>query len=222
MAIPGTADSLAWWVDKAMFTPAVTLVYSVIGERLPVAFKEDRAKFSGRDFDPAAIRAALPYQLDQLRGHLDLLERMLLNGRTFLRGSAAGLVDLAAYHFVWFIQQNVGTRAKPLDEFPKVLAWSERIAAIGHGAPSDMTAKDALAIANSAQPRTETARDEGDPTGLKPGQMVVVTPDDTGRDPVSGELIASDSQEIVIRRTHAQVGDGAVHFPRIGFVVAVR
>jgi hypothetical protein len=45
-------------------------------------------------------------------------------------------------------------------------------------------------------------------------------PDDTGRDPVAGELIASNPQEIVIRRSDPMVGEVAVHFPRAGFVVA--
>jgi len=48
-----------------------------------------------------------------------------------------------------------------------------------------------------------------------------VTPDDVGKDPVTGELVRSSAQEIVIKRTDPQVGDVHVHFPRAGFVVAV-
>jgi hypothetical protein len=43
------------------------------------------------------------------------------------------LVDLAAYHPVWFLQQNFGSAAAPLNGFSKLLAWAERVAAIGHG-----------------------------------------------------------------------------------------
>jgi hypothetical protein len=49
---------------------------------------------------------------------------------------------------------------------------------------------------------------------------VTVTPDDTGRDPVAGEVIRADNQEIVIRRSDPQIGEVLVHFPRAGFVVA--
>ena len=56
--------------------------------------------------------------------------------------------------------------------------------------------------------------------GRKPGQTVSVTPDDTGRDPVVGELVASDVHEIVIRRSDREIGEVCVHFPRAGFVVA--
>jgi glutathione S-transferase len=48
---------------------------------------------------------------------------------------------------------------------------------------------------------------------------VSVTPDDTGRDPVVGELVASGVHEIVIRRRDPAVGEVCVHFPRAGFVV---
>jgi hypothetical protein len=48
---------------------------------------------------------------------------------------------------------------------------------------------------------------------------VTVTPDDTGRDPVVGELVASGVHEIVIRRSDPAVGEVCVHFPRAGFVV---
>jgi hypothetical protein len=50
--------------------------------------------------------------------------------------------------------------------------------------------------------------------------MVTVTPDDTGRDPVVGELVASSADEIVIRRSDAVVGEVCIHFPRAEFVVA--
>jgi len=50
--------------------------------------------------------------------------------------------------------------------------------------------------------------------------MVTVTADDTGRDPVVGELVASSADEIIIRRSDSVVGEVCIHFPRAGFVVA--
>jgi len=44
--------------------------------------------------------------------------------------------------------------------------------------------------------------------------MVTVTPDDTGRDPVVGELVASSADEIIIRRSDSVVGEVCIHFPR--------
>jgi glutathione S-transferase len=52
---------------------------------------------------------------------------------------------------------------------------------------------------------------------LKAGAAVIVTPDDTGRDPVQGTLLAADAEELVIRSSHPRVGEINIHFPRAGF-----
>ena len=46
---------------------------------------------------------------------------------------------------------------------------------------------------------------------------MIVTPDDTGRDPVRGTLLAADAEELVIRSSHPRVGEINIHFPRAGF-----
>lgn len=40
-----------------------------------------------------------------------------------------------------------------------------------------------------------------------------------GTDPISGFLVATDAQEVVIRREDPRVGKINVHFPRAGFDV---
>ncbi len=79
-----------------MFSPAVGIAFAKRPDALPDGFLEDRAKFSSRNIDPAAMMAALPYLLDQLRAHLHWLDQMMADGRSFLQGAAAGLADLAA------------------------------------------------------------------------------------------------------------------------------
>jgi glutathione S-transferase len=216
----GAADALAWWAEKTTFSPAVSIKFAKRAEALPKGFLEDRAKFSGRNIDPAAMKAAVPNLLDQLRAHFDWLNQMLTDGRSFLQGAAASLADLAAYHPVWTLQQNFGPLAAPLEGFPRLLSWTERVAAIGHGRRSPMTSEQALDVARAATSIASATADLRDPVGRKPGQTVTVTPDDTGRDPVIGELVASSVHEIVIRRSDSAVGEVCVHFPRAGFVVA--
>ena len=216
----GAADALAWWAEKTTFGPAVSIAFAKRPDALPEGFLEDRAKFSGRNIDPAAMKAAVPNLLDQLRAHFDWLNQMLTDGRSFLQGSAASLADLAAYHPVWFLQQNFGPLAAPLDGFPRLLSWAERVAAIGHGRRSPMTSEQALDVARAATSIASATPDPRDPVGRKPGQTVTVTPDDTGRDSVIGELVASGVHEIVIRRSDSAIGEVCVHFPRAGFVVA--
>ena len=62
-----------------------------------------------------------------------------------------------------------------------------------------MTSQEALDAARAATSIMSATADSQDPSSRKPGQMVTVTPDDTGRDPVVGELVASSADEIVIR-----------------------
>jgi glutathione S-transferase len=216
----GAADALAWWAEKTTFSPAVGIKFAKRPDALPAGFLADRARFSGRNIDPIAMMAAVPNLLDQLRAHFDWLDQMLADGRAFLQGPAAGLADLAAYHPVWTLRQNFGSAAPPLDGFPRLVAWAERIAAIGHGGRSHMSAQQALDVAREATSIARATVDPQDPIGRKPGQTVSVTPDDTGRDPVAGELVASDVHEVVIRRSDREIGEVCVHFPRAGFVVA--
>ena len=215
----GTADALAWWAEKTMFSPAVGIAFAKRPDALPEGFLEDRAKFSGRNIDPAAMMAAVPYLLDQLRAHFHWLDQTMADGRLFLQGAAAGLADLAAYHPVWFLQRNFGPTAAPLGGFPRLLAWAERVAAIGHGQRRSVTSQEALAVAKASMSSASAATDPKDPVGRQPGQRMTVTPDDTGRDPVVGELVASNADEIVIKRSDSAVGEICVHFPRAGFAV---
>jgi glutathione S-transferase len=215
----GLAEAFAFWSERALFQPAIAVALAGRPDVLPEGFLEDRAQMSGRDLSIERMRAIAPMMLDQLRAQLGWYESMLSDGRAFLFGEDPTLVDCAAYHPCWFLAQNIGFAAAPLAELPNVRAWLERVAALGHGMPTNLSARDALSIAAAAQPATQTARDEHDPLGRKPGDRVSVTPDDTGRDPVVGELVSSSTDEIVIRRLDAQVGEVHVHFPRAGFVV---
>src|SRR4030088_342677 len=216
----GAADAPAWWAEKTTFSPSVSVAFTRSPAALPEGFLEDRAKFSGRNIDPIAMMAAVPNLLDQLRAHFDWLDQMLADGRSFLQGPAAGLADLAAYHPVWFLRQEFGSAAAPLDGFPRLLSWAERIAAIGHGSRSQMRAQQAPDVARDATSIATATVDSQDPNGRKPGQAVTVTPDDTGRDPVVGGLVASDVHEILTRRSDREIGEVCVHFPGAGFVVA--
>ena len=82
-----------------------------------------------------------------------------------------------------------------------------------------MTSQEAVAVAKASMSSASVATDPRDPTGRQPGQRIIVTPDDTGRDPVVGELVTSNADEIVIKRSDSAVGEICVHFPRAGFAV---
>lgn len=216
----GEVRAITMWIDRSIFSPAVGIVMSQVPveDRFGEAFKKDRSEFSGRSFDPERMRAALPLMRDQTYALLSLAETMLADGRKFLLGAEPCLADCALYNPVWFIQQQLGADAPPLDRLPGIGAWSQRMKALGGGKRTDIKASEALDIAKAATPGV-TEVDSRDPSGLKAGQKISVTPDDTGKVPVEGVLVGLTPDRISLKRSDQRVGDVVVHFPRAGYVV---
>jgi glutathione S-transferase len=216
----GEARALAMWIDRTIFWAAVGVVMGTIGDKLPEAFQKDRSDFSGRSFDPQRLKAAQPLAREQTYAQLVLAEHMLRDGRPFLLGAVPSLADCALYNPVWFLQVRMGAGDKPspLDRCPKIVEWSQRMKAFGNGKPAEMSGAEALAVAKAATPEPAKV-DEADPSGLKAGQKISVTPDDTGKVPVTGTLVGLTPGRVSIIRSDERVGDVAVHFPRAGYVV---
>ncbi|MFI5002036.1 MAG: glutathione S-transferase family protein [Reyranellales bacterium] len=216
----GEARALTMWIDRNVFWPAVGIVMGAIGDKLPEAFHKDRSEFSGRSFDPAKLKAAAPFAAEQTYAQLVLAEEMLADGRPFLLGAAPTLADCALYNPVWFLKVRLGggKAEPPLDRLPRIVAWSDRMATFGSGTPTDMTGAEALAVAKAATPAA-TGVAANDPSGLKAGQKISVTPDDTGKVPVSGVLVGLAADRISIKRSDPRAGDVIVHFPRAGYIV---
>jgi glutathione S-transferase len=214
----GLSFAISLWADRLLFQATVPVLFSRIGSAVPEAFIEDRKQLMGGQLDFRAVMAAGPLAADQLRAHLGLLETELRDGRPYLLGATFSLADASAYHPVWFLLSVAPVR-EVLDEFPWILAWAERVRAVGHGRRSECPPEEALRIAREARPATAPARDPRDPKGLGPGTRVRVVPDDYGFDPVEGELVASTPQEVALLRSAPEVGEVVVHFPRAGFRV---
>ena len=217
----GEARAITMWADRLIFSPAVGVVMSSVDvtKKFGEAFAKDRSEFSGRNFDPERLRAVLPIVRDQTYALLSLAEQMLADDRKFLLGGEPSLPDCALYNPVWFINQHLGAGAKPLDRLPKIVAWFERMKGIGNGKRTDIKATDALEIAKAAKPAPANV-DANDPSGLQAGQKLSVTPDDTGKVPVSGTLVGLAADRISLARSDDRVGDVVVHFPRAGYIVS--
>ncbi|HZP98828.1 MAG TPA: glutathione S-transferase family protein [Reyranella sp.] len=216
----GEARALAMWIDRNIFGPSVGVALSRVADMLPPAFFKDRSEFSGRSFEAASLKAAEPLAREQTYAQLALAEHILADGRPFLLGSEPSLADCALYNPVWFIKERAGGGKvlPPLDRLPRIAAWSERMKAFGNGRPSDMSGQQALDVAKAGKPEP-TAVDAADPSGLKPGARVSVTPDDTGKVPVTGELVGLTADRVSLKRSDPRAGDVVVHFPRAGFVI---
>ena len=215
----GLATAVGWWAEKFTFMPAVCLTSSLVGEHFPPALIEERKGFFGIDLNKATTLKEQGLHLQRLHAHLHWLGQMLQDGRPYLLGPAISAADLSAFHAIWFARQNTRYAADALLPLAPLLAWYDRVAALGHGRPSEMSAADALAAARAADPAPVAASTAEDPSGCQPGDPVTVTPDDTGRDPVSGSLVACSADAVVISRDDPDVGRIHLHFPRAGFDV---
>ena len=194
------------------------LVSGINADHMPAGLHEDRAKLHGLPVPSIeAVRAAgarnlLSCARRSVAGR-DAGRRSALSPRHTalhrrLRGLSRDVVPHAA------ARSTAGTRSLP---YPRLLAWRDRIAAIGHGKRSDIDPAAALAEARAAEPaapaRTSHPQ-EGDP---RPGERARVRPADNARDWVEGEVSFIDTQEIALVRQDPDVGRVAVHFPRLGY-----
>lgn len=217
----GSGYALGFWADRQIFQAAVAIIFGELGDLVPEDFKKDRAAMSGGGFDSAALKAAAPMMRDAYRAHTAFLEDQLGDGRAFWGGDKPRLADIHAFMNPWFIANALPHRAgELLAEFPNVRAWFARVKAIGHGTSTDMTPNEALAVAKAATSEAKEAVDPHDPNGRKPGDRVVVSADDYGRDPIAGTLVFANAHEIAVRREAPEVGEVVVHVPRAGFRVS--
>ncbi len=214
---PGTDQAAAQWTDRAFFQSAVTVIFAGLGDSVGEIFIKDREQLSGQPFDPAAMRAAVPFMAGQLRAHAALIAEQLADGRTFLQGDAPGLIDANAYYNLWFVRSFHPPAAVAFEDLPGLMPWYDRVTAIGHGKRGTASREEAIAIARDTAP---------DPCQIMPadeglaGRTVQVAATDYGRDPVRGTLIGSSAQHWTLRRSDPKAGEVNVHLPRIGFALS--
>jgi glutathione S-transferase len=100
-----------------------------------------------------------------------------------------------------------------------LLSWFERVTALGHGTNEEMTPEQAFDVAKQVEPIEPKYISNNPDSKWTIGEKLRVTPDDTGRVPVEGTLLAVDDHEIVLRLSDEKAGNINVHFPRAGFDV---
>jgi glutathione S-transferase len=144
----------------------------------------------------------------------------MLDGQAFLLGGTPCVADFAAYHPVWFTRQVVPVMAGILDATPAVLAWMDRMAALGHGASEKWSAEQAIALANSSTPVALSASDVfQDDHGIPLGSAVTIAAETFGQEATQGILLAATRTRYTLRREDPRAGTVHVHFPRIGYVL---
>lgn len=214
----GLSLALAAWSDRSFFDPGAGLSMGLNRSMIPPEIIEDRKGFFNfMDFD--RLESDIPHLFTQFRANLAYVERMLTDGRAFVLGDQPSFADIDAYFPVWMARGNIGEAAHLLQPFGRLRAWEARMDAMPRGRRTDIDAEQALAVARAATPQAPAGVDADDPLGLAAGEPVVITPDDYGRIPVSGELVTLTVDEVAVRRQPAALGEVVVHFPRLGYRV---
>lgn len=223
----GVARVLAQWADTTLFWAAMAYNLSPKGasamfEGAPVeaakAFGADRAAMSTgmTRLRPADATAAYKSYLRRLAN--------MLEGQDFLLGSVPCVADFAAYHPLWFTAKRVPVMADILNATPAVLAWMDRMAALGHSKFEKLSAADSIAISAVSTGATGPFTHDADTTfqdehGIALGSEVTIAAELFGQEPTAGTLVAATRTRFTLQRTDERAGTVRVHFPRIGYVL---
>lgn len=224
--LKGACRIFAQWADTSLFWAAMGYNLQPKGAahvfartpELAKAFAEDRKAMSGN-----LVRLRPGDATSAFRSYLRRIASMA-DEHDFLFGVEPCVADFAAYHGIWYTRQQVPPLADILNATPSVIEWAERMAAIGHGAYTELTSADAIAIAKAADPQPAGANlliDSAfqDDHGIPLGTRVTIAAESFGPETTEGELIAATRTHYSLRREDGRAGLLHVHFPRIGYVM---
>ena len=189
------------------FGAAVGSALAPIAEHVPPAFWEDRGRRFG--LKKEALIAGAPHLRAQFAAALAVIREVLADGRAFVGGDEPGHADFALYMLVWFQRMR---QLVPASFGEPIAGWAGRVAAVGHGRPTDWTAEQAIELAAANEP-AGSYQVEGDWTAGQPVKVKTDTPDPAV---VEGALIGLDDRAIVVERTDPRAGRVHVHLPRLG------
>ena len=211
------AAAIAYWAENQLFRPISLAVSAINHDVLPANLQVDRSLMRGLPPpDAETVRRAGLRNMPALREGIRTVAGIFADGRPWIAGSATSIADFAVFHALWFVTARTDRLAHELEVHPVVMDWMRRMRGYGHGTASPMLPAEALATASAATPaplRPSRPFPEDPPLGSR----VRIRADDYGRDPVEGELVLLDREEIAIRRFDNQVGEVVVHFPRLGY-----
>ncbi len=222
---PGGSAGMVWavsrWTDAILLDLVIKVVLGSAPDELPPAFAADRGRlYFGPEHDLKTIQSELPHTLAQLRAQFGWIDQRLATSRPYILGDQPGLPDALAYYLVWFLCGRWTDGTAFISEFPAIEAWRDRMAAIGHGTPTNLSAEDALEIARTHKPEAVKRGDSIDYQALTPGMRVSIRPIEDGGDPmVVGRICHLDAETIAVSRQDEQLGAIVVYFPRVGYRV---
>lgn len=177
-----------------------------------VGFFADRIRIGAK----AKVTAGNPRQAKpRVLAHLAATEQRLQQ-QPYLFGQQATYADFSTYHSLWMARDVAEWSA--LKAYPLVMAWMDRLKAVGQGARTEISAEQALKVARDATPRAIASEHQQD---ARIGQRVSIAPSDYARDATTGRLVGVTPTRWIIARETPDLGTLHVHFPQTGFTLRV-
>lgn len=221
-AVQGLAGPLAQWADATLFWASMSYSTQAAGMEQMFAKATPQAMQSFAE-DRKAMGAGMPRPrpadaTGAYKTYLQRLAQMLKSG-PYLLGQQPSVADFAAYHPLWFTRSQTPVMAGILDTAPAVLAWMDRMAAIGHGTVERYSSAQAIELARGCTPMPVDGEPLQDDHGIALGSRVTVAAESFGLEPTEGTLVAATESRYTLAREDERAGRLHVHFPRIGYAL---
>jgi glutathione S-transferase len=221
-AVEGLAGPLAQWADATLFWASMSYSTQAAGMAQMFAKAPPQAVQSFAE-DRKAMGAGMPRPrpADATGAYKTYLQRLaqMLQAGPYLLGAQPSVADFAAYHPLWFTRSQTPVLAGILEASPTVLAWMDRMAAMGHGTVERYTSAQAIELARSSTPKPVDGELFQDDHGIALGSCVTVAAESFGLEPTEGTLVAATASRYTLAREDDRAGPVHVHFPRIGYAL---
>ncbi|KAK4513154.1 uncharacterized protein ATC70_012949 [Mucor velutinosus] len=216
------ARGLTVWLDSHLFTA----IFSQIPiQTFTTDVLKDRSELVGYQLDAKAMIAAAPFMKATILSEFRIAESILAEKTWVLDTDTPSLVDFSLAMMTFFCK-NVAGEDWIQSKLKRLYEHMNRIMSVFtdtmQEARPQITEMEALEILKRHEsdtlPRDFEVNDSTLPIEL--GQLVSVTPLDTGKIPAFGRLIRSTIDETVISHKNAEHNTTSIiHFPVTGFIV---
>ncbi|KAK4514195.1 Homeodomain-like protein [Mucor velutinosus] len=216
------ARGLTVWMDNTLF---FNVVSQIPLKALDETFIKDRNDLVGGRFNVDVMAAAAPFMKATLKAEFSVAESILGDKTWVLDTETPSLVDFSLSMLTFFCLNLVGekwvqTNLKSIYEhMARVMSTSSWDATESR---LKLTEEEAVEVLKRHESDTlaEGFEIHSSILPIELGQLVSVTPLDTGKIPVTGTLIRSTVDETVISYKNTEHNTTSIiHFPTIGFIV---
>jgi len=211
----GLSRMISDWADHRVAMWGILSVFPDMLPHAPPEFIEDRTKLVP-DFAPDRVAVLSPHAHSQLLQFAEMVDAAL-GQSAYLLGDSFSAADAACYHILWFARSSQRVFG-PLEKYARIADWMARIAAFTP--PNVRSGPDTypLEVATNAEPQDGGDYTNGDDL-WSIGQQVNIGADDYAIERIAGEVFKLSPTEIAVKQRSEQLGEIAIHFPRLGFSI---